>query len=195
MPPKNVPGYGGASADKTRSALGQWIGQYSGRRAAPVSGPAQTKFVLRDSYGGSTKRMAADYGVSQRTVERWIKGDRNPARSAAGRRVGRDVAKIRERRALRHAKAAVRRGQTPRVKMKAWIGPDASATADTETRRRRTITRDMDPDDALDLLDAYGRGDDAAAHEALERAYGSYFDRGATYDRADIGQVEWIEFE
>lgn len=193
--PKNVPGYGAASAAKTRAALDRWVGQFSGRRGAPVSGSAQTRFVLRDSYGGSTRAMAADYGVSQRTVERWIKGDRNPARSAKGRRVGRDVAKIRDRRAVRHAKAAVRRGQVPRVRVKGYVGPDAGAVSDTETRRVRTIARDMSQAEALDLLDAYGRGDDAGVHDALEGALGGYFDRGRTPGDADLGQVEWIEFE
>jgi len=200
MAAKNVPGYGAASAGKTRSALGGWVDKQGARRAAPKSGTAQTRYVLRDSYGGSTKRMAADYGVSQRTVERWLRGDRNPGRSAKGRRVSRDVSEIRDRRAVRHAKAAVRRGQTPRVRIKAWIGPDARgglapAQEDTETRRRRTIARDLDQADALDLIDAYGRGDDDAAHDVLERAYGGYFDRGRTPTDADIGQVEWIEFE
>jgi hypothetical protein len=192
MPPK-VPGYGRASAAKTRSAVGGWTERHAGQRAAPKSAPAQTRFVLRDRYDGSTKRMADDYGVSQRTVQRWLKGERSPGRSAPGRRVSRDVSDIRERRAVRHAKAAVRRGQVPRVRIKGEIGPDVPQGRDY--RRRRTITRDLSRDDALDMLDAYGRGDDAAVHDVIERAYGGYFDRGMPGGQAaaDIGQIDWIE--
>jgi hypothetical protein len=194
MPPR-VPGFGRASAGKVMNATQGWAGKHAGQRAAPKSGPAQTRYVLRDRYGGSTKRMAADYGVSQRTVQRWLKGERSPGRSAAGRRVGQDVGEIRQRRAIRHARAAVRRGETPRVKIKGYIGPDTPEGRDY--RRRRTISRDMSRGDALDLLDALERGDAGAAHDALEHAYGGYFDRGVPGGRpsADLGEIDWIELE
>lgn len=197
MPPRNVPGYGAASAGKAESAIGGWIAKHTGRRGAPVSAPAQTRYVLRDTYKGSTKAMAADYGVSQRTVQRWLAGERNPARSAKGRRVARAVAEIRERRAARHAKAAARRGQTPRVRIKGQIGPSpGAAEPDTETRRRRTISRDLTPEQTSALIDAYRARDDRAVQAALQEAYGGYFDRGrAVTTDADIGQVDWIEFE
>lgn len=197
MPPKNVPGYGAASAGKVQSAIGGWVGQHAGRRGAPVSGPAQTRYVLRDTYGGSTKAMANAYGVSQRTVQRWLSGERNPARSPAGRRVGQDVTRIRERRAARHAKAAARRGQTPRVRIKGQIGPaPGAAEPDTETRRRRTISRDLTPEQTAELIDAWQARRDAEIQASLESAYGGYFNRGRPGDTpADIGQVDWIEFQ
>lgn len=195
MPPRRVPGFGRASADKVDRAVGGWVGRQAGARKAPVSAPAQTRYVLRDKYGGSTRAMARDYGVSQRTVQRWLKGERAPGRSAQGRRVARDVGEIRERRAARRARAAVRRGEVPRVRMKGYIGPEIPQGPDY--RRRRTITRQLSREDALDLIDARERGDTAAEREVLERAYGGYFDRGVPggRDAADLGEIDWIELE
>lgn len=205
MPPRKVPGYGPASAGKVDAAVGGWVSSHAGRRPAPKSAPAQVRYVLRDRYKGSTKAMAQDYGVSQRTVQRWLSGDRNPlertvvrngkrvrvAGSPEGRRLTRDVTEIRDRRAARHASAAARRGEFPRVQIKGEIGPHIEGE---EYRRRRTITRELSREQAVKLIDAYQRRDDAAVQAVLEDAYGSYFDRGRTPSGADIGQVDWIKF-
>ncbi|WP_404870722.1 hypothetical protein ACI1MP_37010 [Kitasatospora griseola] len=48
-------------------------------RKAPVQSTTQAGHVRERKYGGSTKAMAAAYGVSPRTALRWIDGTRRPA--------------------------------------------------------------------------------------------------------------------
>ncbi|WP_404870737.1 hypothetical protein ACI1MP_38295 (plasmid) [Kitasatospora griseola] len=48
-------------------------------RKAPVQSTTQAGQVRDRRYGGSTKAMAAAYGVSPRTVLRWVDGSRHPA--------------------------------------------------------------------------------------------------------------------
>lgn len=52
-------------------------------RKAPARTTTQAAQVRDRQYGGSTKDMARAFGVTQRTVERWIKGDRTPPTTTA----------------------------------------------------------------------------------------------------------------
>jgi|GEM_PF-3245074 len=55
-------------------------------KAAPKRTDTRAKQVRERKYGGDTKRMAAAYGVSPRTVQRWIDGTRkNPPKAVAAR--------------------------------------------------------------------------------------------------------------
>lgn len=47
-------------------------------RKAPVRVTTQARQVRDKMFGGSSRTMANAYGVSQRTVERWISGTRTP---------------------------------------------------------------------------------------------------------------------
>ncbi|MEE1931469.1 hypothetical protein V1J52_25455 [Streptomyces sp. TRM 70351] len=51
-------------------------------RKAPARATTQAVHVRDRKYGGSTKAMAAAYGVSPRTVARWIDGSRAPVKHA-----------------------------------------------------------------------------------------------------------------
>jgi hypothetical protein len=189
-----VPGFGRASGSKVNAALGRWVGGHA-PEAVPGTGAGRARYVLSEQYGGSTRAMAADYGVSQRTAQRWVRGDRDPGRSSAGRQVAPQAAEVNERRAADAARAAVADGEPVRVRMKAYMGPHVDGAPDY--RRRRTISRSAPPDDVLALIEAQEAGDVAAERSILSRMFGGYFDRGVSggRDRADIGAVEWIEFE
>ncbi|WP_282206819.1 telomere-protecting terminal protein Tpg [Kitasatospora fiedleri] len=50
-------------------------------RPLPQSTAAQVRFLLKGAK--STKALAAELGVSQRTVQRWLKGQGNPKPAAA----------------------------------------------------------------------------------------------------------------
>ncbi|MFJ9447024.1 helix-turn-helix domain-containing protein [Kitasatospora sp. NPDC101235] len=51
-------------------------------RPIPQSVRARMRFLLKGAKG-STKALAADLGVSQRTVQRWFKGQGTPKPAAA----------------------------------------------------------------------------------------------------------------
>lgn len=72
-------------------------------RKAPVQTTTQAAQVRERAFGGSSKAMAAAYGVSPRTVERWVAGTRTPP----------TLSKAAERRWTKENKARVGRGQAP----------------------------------------------------------------------------------
>jgi len=60
-------------------------GKLFSSKRTPVRTTTQAAQVRERQYGGSTKAMAADFGVAPRTVERWLKGDRTPRGKDAAR--------------------------------------------------------------------------------------------------------------
>jgi len=70
------------------------------RRYFERGAPTAPDAILRRAYGGSTRAMAADLGVSQRTVQRWV--------APAGRQRRRPSLSVRDR--LAEAGAALIRG-------------------------------------------------------------------------------------
>lgn len=194
--------WGDASAARTRNAIGQWVGRTAPSRPAPKSPRAQARFLRDNVYGGSTRRMAEAYGVTQRAVERWLDGTRKMPRAAE--RLATEVGEVRHRRAERRTRLAAARGTPPRVRARGQIGPVGQSpaagrrVAGTDTKRLREFPSiDLTPGQAADLADAYDRGDTDAMHDILEDVYGGYFDGGHnTYvTGADVGDIEWIEFE
>jgi hypothetical protein len=195
--------WGRADAEKTRAALARWA-ESAGtgvKRAAPKSPAAQARFLRDSRYGGSTRRMADAYGVTQRTIERWISGSRrNPA---ARDRLAEEVREIRQGRAKRRQRKALRRGvPPPAVKAKAWMGPNPATSrgipVGTDTKRLRTMpAQDLSPEALGDLLGAAESGDDRELHAELRDVFGDYFAGGHNRQvrSADVGEVDWIEFE
>jgi transposase len=95
-------------------------------RKAPVQATTQAVHARDKLYGGSTKAMAAAYGVSQRTVERWIDGTRTPP----------ELSKAAERRWEKENKARAKQGRPPL--------PRPTTTADrlaTDAVRAQTTER------------------------------------------------------
>ncbi|MFJ9427983.1 helix-turn-helix domain-containing protein [Streptomyces sp. NPDC101249] len=54
------------------------VGSLFPSRQAPARPTTQASHVREKQYGGSTKDMARAFGVTERTVQRWIKGTRTP---------------------------------------------------------------------------------------------------------------------
>jgi hypothetical protein len=188
--------FGASDAERLRRAAGLWVDANTIKRGPPKSPAAQARYVRDNLYGGSTRRMAGHYGVTQRTIERWIKGDRGK-KSPLRDRLSADVREVRRSRASRRARLAMQKGvRPPKVKTKAWIGPGSGAArfgapSGTDTRRLRTMPeRDLDPDQMGALIDGYESGDDDALREVVADVYGEYFDSGP----ADVGGIDWIEF-
>ncbi|WP_217231377.1 hypothetical protein [Streptomyces anulatus] len=88
-------------------------------RTAPARATTQATRVRDRKYNGSTKAMAAAYGVTPRTVERWVDGSRKPVKHAD--RLKRDATEVqttplgRERRARQMKARGKRSGIGARV--------------------------------------------------------------------------------
>ncbi|GGV50453.1 hypothetical protein GCM10010495_80180 [Kitasatospora herbaricolor] len=67
-------------AGKLRGMFGRVRETLFPSRQAPVQSTTQAGQVRERKYGGSTKAMAAAYGVAPRTVLRWIDGTRHPTK-------------------------------------------------------------------------------------------------------------------
>jgi hypothetical protein len=135
--------------------------------------------------------MAESFGVSQRAVQRWIDGTRKTP--AAAERLAREVSTTRER---RQAKRQAARARPARVRAKGWIGPPMPPGGrrrnSPTTMRQRTLTADLDPEQTEALAEAQERGDTDAIRELVADAFGDYFEQG---DPAEVGELDWLEFE
>ncbi|MFF4344311.1 helix-turn-helix domain-containing protein [Kitasatospora sp. NPDC001540] len=145
-------------------------------RRAPVQTTTQAGQVRERKYGGSTRAMAAAYGVSARTVQRWVDGSRHPTGPHQGR--------------LRTEAVEVQtteRGRARRARQLAQLGPHSGITA----RVGRTHTFNIQGSDAVRARDIHLdlTGDQAAAlalaqdegevREIIGRALADYFNGGS----------------
>jgi DNA-binding transcriptional regulator YdaS (Cro superfamily) len=65
--------------------VGRMLGKIFPSRQVPAKTTTQATHVRERAFGGSTAAMAAHYGVSERTVQRWMKGTRTPQGADAER--------------------------------------------------------------------------------------------------------------
>ncbi|NEA60372.1 helix-turn-helix domain-containing protein [Streptomyces sp. SID13666] len=174
-------------------------------RKAPAHSPTQAVHVRDKMFGGSTKAMAQAYGVSQRTVERWIDGTRKPpelSHAAERRWEAENTARARQGRpplprpttsADRLATDAVRaqttaRGRQRKAKQLAQLGTFSGHTA----RVGRATTFNIRGSDAVRSRDVHVTltGEQAAAlaladdedqvRTVIGQALADYFNGGAS---------------
>ncbi|MFD8596013.1 hypothetical protein ACFV1L_13505 [Kitasatospora sp. NPDC059646] len=147
-------------------------------RKAPVQSTTQAGHVRERKYGGSTKAMAAAYGVSPRTVLRWIDGTRHP-RGADAERLQRDALDVqttergRERKAKQLAKLGARSGITVRVGRTRTFEIQGS-----DAVRARDIHLSLTGDQAAALALAEDEGE---VREVIGEALADYFNGGGGY--------------
>ena len=99
-------------------------------RKAPVQTTTQASHVRDKLFGGSTRAMATDYGVSPRTVERWIAGTRTPPQ----------LSKAAERRWQKENAQRAKQGRPPLPRPATAadrLGADAVRAQTTERGRER----------------------------------------------------------
>jgi len=65
--------------------VGRILGKLFPSRPAPLKATTQAAHVRERQFHGSTRQMATHFGVSERTVQRWIKGTRAPRGADAAR--------------------------------------------------------------------------------------------------------------
>lgn len=153
-------------------------------RKAPARTGTQARHVRDRKYGGSTKAMAAAYGVTPRTVSRWIAGARHPVKHADRLKDEAVAVQVTDRGRERKAKQLAKKGNRP-----SGISTSISRARTFEIRgsnavRQRDIDLDLTGDQAAAL--ARATTDDEAA-TVIRDAMADYFNGGSMYGgfRAD----------
>ncbi|GLW73647.1 hypothetical protein Kpho02_59460 [Kitasatospora phosalacinea] len=148
-------------------------------RRAPVQTTPQARQVRERKYGGNTRAMAAAYGVSARTVQRWVDGSRHPTGPHQGR--------------LRTEAVEVQtteRGRARRARQLAQLGPRSGITAQvgrthtfniqgSDAVRARDIHLDLTGDQAAALADLALAQDEGEVREVIGQALADYFNGGS----------------
>ncbi|WP_441248355.1 telomere-protecting terminal protein Tpg [Kitasatospora sp. McL0602] len=162
----------------------------------PQSTTARMRFLLKRAKG-STRALAAELGVSQRTVQRWLKGTTAP-KPAAAQKIEQQVRKKWQPRVRdRTRRAAERNGFMLHVQ--AQFGY-SSAAGSTDDPRLRTITQRLPGEVARRLYAAREEGASQARQEQVlaEALQEHYFKDGghrASGLVAEISGMNWADFE
>ncbi|WP_328535116.1 telomere-protecting terminal protein Tpg [Streptomyces sp. NBC_00344] len=167
-------------------------------RPIPKSAGAQMRYLVKQNRG-STMAVAQLLGISQRTVERYIKGQlRRPRKDLAARLAG-EVRKKWQPRVQAKAKknAATATGIT--METRARFGFTA-APGTTDDGRLRLITQHLPPTYASRLFDAQAAGASEQqlqniAAEGLQEVY--FKDRGRRADGllVELTDIDYIELD
>ncbi|MFF3617554.1 helix-turn-helix domain-containing protein [Streptomyces sp. NPDC002580] len=151
------------------------VGKVFPSRQAPARATTQASHVREKQYGGSTKEMARAFGVTERTVQRWIKGTRTPKGEDAKKlETAAAAAQVTDRGRERRAKQMEKEpAGTIRVRV------DRAGTFSvrgSDAVRTRTVDLDLKPDQAAALARAT---DDAGVRDVIGDALADYFNGGA----------------
>ncbi len=160
-------------------------------RQPPKTPLAQIRLLMR-AEKGSTKAVAARLGVSQRTVERYLAGQRKTPRAALRAALVREAARAWQPRVKQQARkrAAATGGIT--VETRARFGYTAPVGTTDDPRERR-LTVHLPPTYAARLFEAqrHGQGDHALRDIVAEGLQEVYFKDGGT--RAGGLEVEMTD--
>ena len=160
-------------------------------RRPPATPVAQFRLLMR-AEKGSTMAVAARLGVSQRTVERYLAGQRKTPRPALRAALVRETARVWQPRVRQRARrrAAATGGIT--VETRARFGYTAPVGTTDDPRERR-LTVHLPPAYAARLFDAQqqGLGDRALRDIVAEGLQEVYFKDGGT--RAGGLEVEMTD--
>lgn len=143
-------------------------------RQAPARATTQAAQVRDRQYGGSTKAMAAAFGVKERTVQRWMKGDRTPK--------GKDAAKLETEAARVQVTDRGRERKARQIEKMADSGMrvrvDRAGTFQirgSDAVRQRTVELDLTPSQAAKLARATNESE---VREVVGDALAKYFNGG-----------------
>ncbi|MFF8371704.1 telomere-protecting terminal protein Tpg [Streptomyces lydicus] len=167
--------------------------EHTATRPAPRSAPAQMRYLVKTEKG-STRAVAELLGISQRTVERYVKAQIKRPRPELAARMEREVRRRWQPRVRERARKRAATTGGIVIETRARFGFTA-APGSTDDGRIRLITQALPPRYAARLFDAESAGAteqqlrDIAA-EGLQEIY--FKDRGR---RADGLQVEFTDIE
>ncbi|MFG2527031.1 telomere-protecting terminal protein Tpg [Streptomyces sp. NPDC048516] len=167
-------------------------------RPIPKSAGAQMRYLVKQ-HKGSTKAVAQLLGISQRTVERYVKDQiRRPRRELAAR-TEREVRKRWQPKVRQRAqqRAAQRTGLT--IETRARFGFTA-APGTTDDGRIRLITQHLPPAYAARLFDAQAAGAteqqlQIIAAEGLQEIYFKDRGRRASGLLVEFTDIDYVELD
>ncbi len=144
-------------------------------RKAPVQTTTQAGQVRDRKYGGSTKAMAAAYGVSPRTVQRWVDGTRHPVKQQEQLRLDAIEVQTTERGRERKAKQLAQRGRVSGVS--ARVGRTMTFEIQgSDAVRARDVHLDLSGEQAAALARAQSEEE---VREVIGEALADYFNGGS----------------
>ncbi|MEA5457318.1 XRE family transcriptional regulator [Sinomonas sp. JGH33] len=187
------------SADERRTTF---FAAITGHEHAEVSGKStNVGEMLRTAYSrpdGTVDTRAASKAlkVSQRTVQRWVKGTQAPkgenlsklqkgSRKAATTKAGRAQAVQKQKKsafAQKGAKLTIRGNQ----------GVPGTNVLGQTYKRFRNASLQLTPQEYQDLLDAYAEGGDSGIHAYLESEFSAKYGAGA-WEMTYISEINFSE--
>ncbi|MDX2709319.1 XRE family transcriptional regulator [Streptomyces sp. PA03-6a] len=167
-------------------------------RAIPKSAPAQMRYLVKQLKG--TKAVAQLLGISQRTVERYVKDQIKRPRADLAARIEREVRQRWQPQVRARAKQAAATTGGIVIDTRARFGFTA-APGSTDDARIRLITQALPPEYAARLFEAQDAGASeqqqlrAIAAEGLQEIY--FRDRGrrAASLEVEFTDIDYIDFE
>jgi transcriptional regulator with XRE-family HTH domain len=166
-------------------------------RPIPQSARAQMRFLLKREK--STRAVAARLGISQRTVERYLKGQFRQPRADLAARLVREVRKDWQPRVQDRAKKTAAQSTGIVIETRARFGFTA-APGSTDDGRMRRITQHLPPTYAGRLFDAQAAGASeqqlqAIAAEGLQEVYFKDRGRRAQGLEVEFTDIDYIDLE
>jgi transcriptional regulator with XRE-family HTH domain len=167
-------------------------------RPIPKSARAQMRFLLK-AEKGSTRAVAARLGVTQRTVERYLKGQLRRPRKDLAARLEREVRRGWQPRVQGRAKKRAAGAGGIVIETRARFGFTA-APGSTDDGRVRRITQHLPPSYAARLFDAQASGATEQqlrriAAEGLQEVYFKDRGRRAQDLRVEFTDIDYIELD
>ncbi|MFC4033211.1 telomere-protecting terminal protein Tpg [Streptomyces polygonati] len=167
-------------------------------RPIPKTAGAQMRFLVRQAKG-STRTVAERLGVTQRTVERYVKGQLRRPRKDFAARLEQEVRKDWQPRVQGRAKKRAATSGGIVIETRARFGFTA-APGSTDDGRMRRVTQHLPPSYAARLFDAQAAGATeqqlrAIAAEGLQEIY--FKDRGRRAEglRVDFTDIDYLELD
>ncbi|MFE2428982.1 telomere-protecting terminal protein Tpg [Streptomyces sp. NPDC059373] len=157
-------------------------------RPTPKGAPAQMRFLVKQEKG--TKAVADLLGVSQRTVERYVKGQIKKPRADLAARITGEVRRRWQPRVKEKAKKQAATSTGIIVETRARFGFTA-APGTTDDGRIRLITQHLPPEYAARLFDAQAAG---ATDEQLQAVVAEGLQEQYFKDRGRRAQGLLVEF-
>ncbi|OKI25151.1 hypothetical protein [Streptomyces sp. CB03911] len=164
-------------AGKLRGMFGRVRETLFPSRQAPVQSTTQAGQVRERKYGGSTKAMAAAYGVAPRTVLRWIDGTRHPTKPENEQQLRREALDVQttERGRERKAKQLAKLGTYSGVRVRVGRAQTFEIRG-SDAVRARDVHLDLSGEQAAALARAEN---EEAVREVIGEALADYFNGGA----------------
>lgn len=167
-------------------------------RPIPKSAGARMRFLVR-AEKGSTRAVAARLGVSQRTVERYVKGTLRQPRPELAARLEREVRRDWQPRVQQRAKKRAATATGIVIETRARFGFTA-APGSTDDGRIRRITQHLPPPYAARLFDAQAAGAteqqlQRIAAEGLQEIYFKDSGRRAQGLEVEFTDIDYVELD